>query len=313
MFSGRLPPRGELPRSGQDAAGQRGEVVAGVQDVGLAALAFLQPHEVRAGREERAGTFPVELQDDAADAEHHPHRDHDVVWWSKRQDHCWDDQTLDLCETHRCVKLTNGLEGHIGERRTEVVVEEAFEDVERDVREAGVNVGVDGEDYSVSADDAARDNVSLMAKTHVLINSTASSFVPPLDGVKVQSCTCCELAGVFGVTSLGQRTKRRGTVIMMEQNVTQKTTSEFLNTLRSPDGRTQGTWTNCLVDSCQRTGWVFFVFLFFLNFHTKRSEEDSGGDEEAEDQSNHDDARHDGTEPPPAHDQDDPAHNSDHG
>lgn len=48
------------------------------------------------------------------------------------------------------------------------------------------------------------------------------------------------------------------------------------------------------------------------NFRTKRSEEDGGGDEEAEHQSHHDDARHDGTEPPPAHDQDDPTHDSDH-
>lgn len=79
MFSGRLRPLGELPRSGQEAVGQRGEVVARVEDVGLPALAFLQPHEVRAGREERPGTFAEELQDDAADTEHHPHRDHDEV------------------------------------------------------------------------------------------------------------------------------------------------------------------------------------------------------------------------------------------
>lgn len=136
------------------------------------------------------------------------------------------------------MKLTDGLEGNIGEHCTEVVVEEAFEDVERDVREAGVNVGVDSQDDGVSPDDAARDNVALMAKKHVLFNSTSSSFVLPLDGIKVQRYTC----GVLGVTSLGQRTKRRGTVTMMEQNVTQKTTSERLNTSRSPDGRTQDTW-----------------------------------------------------------------------
>lgn len=136
------------------------------------------------------------------------------------------------------MKLTDGLEGNIGEHCTEVVVEEAFEDVERDVREAGVNVGVDSQDDSVSPDDAARDNVSLMAKKHVLFNSTSSSFVLPLDGIKVQRYTC----SVLGVTSLGQRTKRRGTVTMMEQNVTQKTTSERLNTSRSPDGRTQDMW-----------------------------------------------------------------------
>lgn len=36
-----------------------------------------------------------------------------------------------------------------------------FEDVERDVGEAGVNVGVDGQDRSVSTDHATRENVSL--------------------------------------------------------------------------------------------------------------------------------------------------------
>lgn len=80
MLSGRLHPPGELPRSGQQPVAQRREVVTRVQDVGLAALAFLQPHEVRAGREEGAGALAVQLQDHAGDAEHHPHGDHDVVW-----------------------------------------------------------------------------------------------------------------------------------------------------------------------------------------------------------------------------------------
>lgn len=53
--------------------------MARVQDVGLATLAFLQPHDVRAGREERPGALAVQLHDDASGAEHHPHRDHDVV------------------------------------------------------------------------------------------------------------------------------------------------------------------------------------------------------------------------------------------
>lgn len=79
MFSDRLAPPGELPHSGQEAVGQRGEVVARIEDVGLAALAFLQPHEVRARREERPGALAVQLQHDAADAEHHPHCDHDIV------------------------------------------------------------------------------------------------------------------------------------------------------------------------------------------------------------------------------------------
>lgn len=80
MFSCRLGALGELPNSGQQAAGQRRDVVARVQDVRLAALALLLPHEIRAGREERPGALAVQLQDDAAHGEHHPHCDHDVVW-----------------------------------------------------------------------------------------------------------------------------------------------------------------------------------------------------------------------------------------
>lgn len=79
MFPDRLPPHGELPHTGQEPVGQRGEVVARVQHVGLAALALLLPHDIRTGREERARSLAVELQDDAADAEHHPHGDQDVV------------------------------------------------------------------------------------------------------------------------------------------------------------------------------------------------------------------------------------------
>ncbi len=67
-------------------------------------------------------------------------------------------------------ELTNGLEGHVGERCTEVVVEEAFEDVHCDVGQAGVNVGVDGQNHSVSSDHAARGDVSLMMnQTHTLL------------------------------------------------------------------------------------------------------------------------------------------------
>lgn len=79
MFSHRLLPQAQLLHPGQEPVGQRGEVVARVQHVGLAAFPLLLPHDVRAGREERAGALPVELQDDAADAEHHPHGDHDEV------------------------------------------------------------------------------------------------------------------------------------------------------------------------------------------------------------------------------------------
>lgn len=61
----------------------------------------------------------------------------------------------------RFVKLTDGLEGHVSERRAEVVVEEAFEDVQRDVGEACVNVDADGQNYSVCTDDTACDDVSL--------------------------------------------------------------------------------------------------------------------------------------------------------
>lgn len=69
--------------------------------------------------------------------------------------------------SQRFVTLTDDLEGHVSEHCAEVVVEEAFEDVQRDVGEAGVNVGVDGQDYSISTDDAARDDVSLMSQKHM--------------------------------------------------------------------------------------------------------------------------------------------------
>lgn len=57
--------------------------------------------------------------------------------------------------------LTDGLEGHVGEGRAEVGVEEALEDVERDVGEAGVNVGVDGQDHGVRPHHATREDVPL--------------------------------------------------------------------------------------------------------------------------------------------------------
>lgn len=72
-----------------------------------------------------------------------------------------------LAASQRFVTLTDDLEGHVSEHCAEVVVEEAFEDVQRDVGEAGVNVGVDGQDYSISTDDAARDDVSLMSQKHM--------------------------------------------------------------------------------------------------------------------------------------------------
>lgn len=80
MFSRRLPPPGQLLHPRQEAAGERGEVVARVQHVGPAAFPLLLPHEVRAGREERAQALAVELQDDASDGQHHPDGDQDEVW-----------------------------------------------------------------------------------------------------------------------------------------------------------------------------------------------------------------------------------------
>lgn len=62
------------------------------------------------------------------------------------------------------MKLTDGLKGYVSERCTEVVVEEAFQDVQRDVGEACVNVDVDGQNHSISTDDTARDYVSLMSQ-----------------------------------------------------------------------------------------------------------------------------------------------------
>lgn len=72
-----------------------------------------------------------------------------------------------LAASQRFVTLTNDLEGHVSEHCAEIVVEEAFEDVQCDVGEAGVNVGVDGQDYSISTDDAACDDVSLLSQKHM--------------------------------------------------------------------------------------------------------------------------------------------------
>lgn len=63
--------------------------------------------------------------------------------------------------------------------------------------------------------------------------------------------------GVKSVTSLDQRRKKSGKMIMMEQNVTQKTTLDRLNTLRSPEERTT---THCVKKSFQTKGLVF-IFL----------------------------------------------------
>lgn len=62
------------------------------------------------------------------------------------------------------ILLTNSLEGHVSERWAEVAVEEAFEDVQGDVREACVDVGVDGQNDGVCTDNATCHDVPLKAK-----------------------------------------------------------------------------------------------------------------------------------------------------
>lgn len=84
------------------------------------------------------------------------------------------------------------------------------------------------------------------------------------------------------VTSLGQRMKKRGTMSMMLQNVTQNTTSDFLYTSRSPGERprhaeTRETASFVVMDTQQEADL----------FRTEWSEEDNGGDEEAEHQADH--------------------------
>lgn len=81
----RLLPPGHPASPGQEAAGQRGEVVARVQHVGAAPLALLLPHEVGAGREEWPRALAVQLQDDAAHAQRHPHGEHGEVWRRRRR------------------------------------------------------------------------------------------------------------------------------------------------------------------------------------------------------------------------------------
>lgn len=160
MFSRRLSPPGQLLHPGQEAAGERGEVVARVQHVGPAAFPLLLPHEVRAGWEERAQALAVELQDDAPDGQHHPHGDQDEVW--VRETGRAGGQRMSTAGVAGVGGgLTDGLEGHVGEGGAEVGVQEALEDVEGDVGEAGVDVGVGGQHHRVSADHAARQDVAL--------------------------------------------------------------------------------------------------------------------------------------------------------
>lgn len=67
--------------------------------------------------------------------------------------------------------LTDGLEGNVREDGAVVVVEEAFEDVQSDEGQAGVHVGVDGQDHGVTAHHATRANVALQQNyrvSHVL-------------------------------------------------------------------------------------------------------------------------------------------------
>lgn len=166
MLSCRLHALGQLPCSGQEAVGQRGKVVARVQHVGRASLALLQPHEIRAGRKERPRALAVELQDDAADAEHHPHRDHDVVWEQRRRQRERRHVGWSSILTHDPSDgLTDGLEWYVSEGSTEVVVEEAFEDVEGDVGQAGVDVGADGQNHSIRSNYTTCSDVTLEPKT----------------------------------------------------------------------------------------------------------------------------------------------------
>lgn len=162
MFSRRLSLSGQLLHLGQDPVGQRGEVVARVQHVGLPAFPLLLPHEVRAGREEGAQALAVQLQDDAAHAEHHPDADHGEVWRDGRSG------AIRGARKGRPLRvaLTDALEGHVREGAAEVGVQEALEDVERDVGEAGVHVGVDGQDHSVSPHHPAGEDVSLVRRNN---------------------------------------------------------------------------------------------------------------------------------------------------
>lgn len=187
MLSRRFRALGELPHSGQEAAGQRGEVVARVQDVSFAPLAFLLPHDIRAGREERPGALAVELQDDAAHAEHHPHCDHDVIWSKENQRILVEGQYLDFANFAELLTLTrvltNGLKRHVSEHCAEGVVEQAFEDIQSDVREACVNVGVDSQNHSVSANDPTCGDVSL--------KHTHDFYCLSYEGSQNLCCTLC--------------------------------------------------------------------------------------------------------------------------
>lgn len=71
-----------------------------------------------------------------------------------------------------------------------------------------------------------------------------------------QSATHVVCWSVQSLTSLGQRTKRNGTIIMTQQNVTQKTTFERLNTSRSPEERTQKHMWPWATEITENNGWL---------------------------------------------------------
>lgn len=56
---------------------------------------------------------------------------------------------------------TDILQRYRDERSAEVVVEEAFEDVQRDVGQTGVGVGVDGQDHCIRANHSTCNYIAL--------------------------------------------------------------------------------------------------------------------------------------------------------
>lgn len=69
--------------------------------------------------------------------------------------------SVSSAECVRGSELTYRLKRYVCEHSTEVFVEEAFENVQGDVGQAGVDVGVNGQNDSVSANNAAGGDVTL--------------------------------------------------------------------------------------------------------------------------------------------------------
>lgn len=100
-----LEERQDMGQMAAEPLSERGQVVAGIQDVGHSALLLLLPQLVGVGREVRPSTFPADLQRETTHSQHPPHNQQDEV----------------IC-----------LQGYCGKSASEVRVQRPLEDVQGD-------------------------------------------------------------------------------------------------------------------------------------------------------------------------------------